>query len=119
VELVWHMARGARHEAPNSLAGTVLKCAGASRIEIDVRLLADDDALLCHDRRSATAARTRLEIDQVVREGLTLSQAALDRRCDGDAPGRSEGRAVAAAPSSVSSSCCPFSDRVVVGSMID
>jgi glycerophosphoryl diester phosphodiesterase len=54
MQLAWHMARGAREEAPNTLAG--IECAiaaGASRIEVDVRMLADDDALLCHDRRLA------------------------------------------------------------------
>ena len=125
MQLVWHMARGARHETPNSLAGIDAAIeAGATRIEVDVRLLADDDALLTHDRQLLDGRPVRaLKVAHVTADGLPTLSAAVRRIEQSDAflqvdlkdemlLTRDEIRRLV-------DLIAPLGDRAIVGSMAD
>ncbi|MBI1815104.1 MAG: glycerophosphodiester phosphodiesterase [Deltaproteobacteria bacterium] len=125
MQLVWHMARATRHEPPNTVAGIdAALAAGAQRIEIDVRLLADADALLSHDRQLADGRSVRaLTAAQVHAEALpTLSQA-VQRIADSGAllqvDLKDEGALTPAEIQRVADLVAPLGERVIVGSMID
>lgn len=125
MQLVWHMARGAKHEAPNTLAGIDAAIAGgATRIEVDVRLLADADALLHHDRQLGDGRSVRqLTHDQVAADGLpTLSQA-VQRIAASNAvlqvDLKDEGLLTRSEIERLVRLVASLGDRVIVGSMID
>lgn len=81
MQIVWHMARAGRDDAPNSLAGIdAAIAAGAMRIEVDVRLLADGDALLVHDRLLPDGRAVRQVTNEEARaDSLPTLAAAVQR----------------------------------------
>jgi glycerophosphoryl diester phosphodiesterase len=119
------MARRARSEPPNRLAGIdAAVAAGAGRIEVDVRLLADDDALLSHDRLLPDGRAVReIELAQALDEGLpTLSQAVrrvLDSGAILQVDLKDEMLLAPAAIQRLVRLVRPLGERVIVGSMID
>jgi glycerophosphoryl diester phosphodiesterase len=125
MQLVWHMARGAKSDPPNTLAGIGAAInAGATRIEVDVRLLADADALLHHNRQLGDGRSVRrLMRDQIIAEGLpTLSQA-VQRVAASHAvlqvDLKDEGLLTRDAVDRLITLLNPLGERVIVGSMID
>jgi glycerophosphoryl diester phosphodiesterase len=125
MQLVWHMARGGRDEDPNSLAGIDAACAsGATRIEIDVRLLADADALLVHDRFLPDGRPVRqLTNEQARAECLPTLSAAVQRITASSAELqvdlKDEVLLSADEIRHLADLVKPLGERVVVGSMID
>jgi glycerophosphoryl diester phosphodiesterase len=119
------MARRARSESPNSLAGIDNAIAsGAMRIEVDVRLLADDDALLSHDMFLGGERPVRgVELRQALEEGLpTLSQA-VERVLSSKATLQVDLKDELLLERDVIARLArlvePLGERVIVGSMID
>lgn len=119
------MARRARSEAPNSLAGIEAAiAAGATRIEVDARLLGDDDALLSHDRFVADGRPVQaLDLAHAVDQGLPTLSEAVARIADSDATLQVDLKDELLLPRQaierLARLVAPLDRRVVVGSMID
>jgi len=124
VELVWHMARNGRHELPNTLGGIEAAiAAGATRIEVDVRMLVDRDGALVHDRLLADGRWVGgLSCDEISAAGLaTLSEAVpfvgapvtlqVDLKDELVLPPEKIQHLIALV--------APLGERVIIGSMID
>lgn len=125
MELVWHMARAARHEEPNSLAGLDAAVAsGATRVEVDVRLLADGDAALVHDRFLADGRPIGgLTCEEARRAGLAVLSDAVGRMVASDAVLQVDLKDEILLPADKAARLvelvAPLGERVVVGSMAD
>jgi glycerophosphoryl diester phosphodiesterase len=125
VEIVWHMARNGRHAAPNTLAGIDLAIAsGATRIEVDVRLLADGDAALVHDRLlSDDRAIGGMTCDETRAAGLSVLSDAVRRVATSAAVLQVDLKDELLLPvdkvAHLAELVAPLGERVVVGSMID
>jgi glycerophosphoryl diester phosphodiesterase len=125
VELVWHMARGARDEAGNTPEGiTAALRAGATRIEIDVRPIGSGEWVLVHDGALPDGRGVR-ELSTVCAQtaGLPSLRDAV-ARINGSAATlqidlKEERLLSAAETQSLVDSVAPLGDAVVVGSMID
>lgn len=119
------MARAARHEDPNSLFGIdAAITAGATRIEVDVRLLTDRDAALVHDRHLHDGrAIGGLTCDETRAAGLSLLSDAVERIASSNAvlqvDLKDEPLLSGDKITRLVDLVAPLGDRVVVGSMAD
>lgn len=125
MEIVWHMARGTREEAANTVAGVAAAArAGAGRIEIDVRPLASGRWVLVHDRQLADGRAVReLGDDAGAAAGLEPLAAAVEalRGCDAilQVDLKEEHLLGPVAVAMLLDAIAPRGEDVVVGSMID
>jgi glycerophosphoryl diester phosphodiesterase len=125
MDLVWHMARQGRDATPNTLGGIDSAiAAGAKRIEIDVRLLADGDAALFHESISSDGrAVGSLTSAEARAAGLSLLSDAVRRVAASNAVLQVDLKDEILLPvekiAHLAELVAPLEDRVIVGSMID
>lgn len=125
MELVWHMARGTREEAANTVAGAAVAAErGATRIEVDVRPIASGRWVLVHDRHLPDGRGIRDLDDAAARAaGLGALEQVVAALAGGAATLqidlKEERLLDDATLARLLETITPLGDRVVVGSMID